>query len=186
MARWQALEGNVLEVESLGRGFTIDLPSLTLNQSLVALGETVSYVAEGFSANNADDYVVYVGNTGTVTILITFMSFEASAATTLWLDYVSGTPVYTAPVNVPSVNKKVGDPTDPFLTYVQDSEITGLNQESPIMFERCAVANARYLLDTISTIELEPGRACAIRSSNPAAVVDMNMDVVVLFQSAES
>lgn len=179
MARATNLDGDVVIVDGLGRLYTL-ATALSADISLNSRGLVLSLVFDGQQATNPDDYIGYLSNVGPLELSLGHISFMATAPTTLWLDYVVGEPVFTSAADIEQTNRKLGDPTDPFMTASHDTSITGLTNEGSVFFERCAVANERYFLDTVSGFNFPFGTAIGLRSSNPAALVTMNSSLGIV------
>jgi len=175
----QGTNGTVAEVDSAGRLQTLST-ALNVDQFLLTGGRVSSMVMTGVAAAGADNYIFYLRNLGTLNVAVGHISFMASAATTLWLDYVSGDPVYVVGTDIEITNRRLGNPNAPDITARYDANITGLTQEGRLFFERCANANQRYFLDTVSGIAIPTGQALAIRSSAAGAQITMNCSIGVV------
>lgn len=171
--------GTVAEVDSLGRLYTLST-ALTVDQFLLSGGRVSSMVFETVRADAIGSYIFYLKNEGTTNVAIGHISFMASQATTLWIDYVSGTPTYVTGTDVEITNRRLGNPTVPQVTAKYDTNITGLTQEGKLFFERLDTANKRYFLDTVSGISIPTGQALAIRSNNDLSDITMNASIGIV------
>lgn len=177
--RIQGKDGNIAEVDTLGRLYTLST-ALSVDQFLLTGGRVFSLVMEDVLPAGADDYIFYLQNTGTTNLAVGHISFMANATTEIWVDHVSGTPAYIIGNDVDVTNRRLGNPTVPSMVAKYDSDITGLTQEGRLFFEVIDTANKRFFLDTVSGISIPTGQALAIRSSNPAAAVTMNCSLGIV------
>lgn len=181
--RIQGPDGTVANIDAAGRLYTLST-SLNVDQFLVTGGRTLSMVVPTVTPVGANDYFFYIKNNGTTNIAVGQISFMAAAPTTVWVDQVSGTPVYVTNGGAGSdpdvVNLRLGNPTQPIATIKYDTDITGIVQEGPLFFERCAVADTRYFLQTISGISIPTGQALAFRSSVSTAITMVSSLGIVL------
>ena len=179
MGRLTNNDGQVVIVDTLRRLFVLGV-DLSVQQAQNAAGNTLSLVVDTVSGAGADDYVLYFENVGSYELNINSISAMATAATTLWIDHVSGTPVYVSATTTERTNRRLGDPTNPFIDSHYDTNITGLTQEGKLFFERLDTANKRYFLDTVSGISIPTGQALAIRSNNDLSDVTMNCSIGIV------
>ena len=177
--RIEGPSGYVAEVDSVGRLYTLST-ALSVDQFLLAGGRVSSMVFESVRADAINSYIFYLRNDGTTNVAIGHISFMATQATTLWIDYVSGTPSYVTGTDIPITNRRLGNPTVPQVTARYDTNITGLTQEGKLFFERLDTANKRYFLDTVSGISIPTGQALAIRSNNDLSDVTMNCSIGIV------
>lgn len=174
MARLTNNDGEVVIVDSLRRLFVLGV-DLSVQQTQNAAGNTLSLVVDTVSGAGADDYVLYFENVGSYELNINSIFSMATAATTLWIDHVSGTPVYVSATTTERTNRRLGDPTNPVIDSQFDTNITGLTQEGKLFFERCAIADTQYILNGDNSFIVNPNEAFALRSSNPAAIVTLEI-----------
>lgn len=179
--RIQGRKGDIAEVDPVGRLFTLST-ALTVDQFLLSAGRVASMTMESVTPVGADDYIFYLKNIGTLNVAIGHISFMASAPTTIWIDYVSGDPIYVSATPIETTNRRLGNPTTPSVISNYDTDIQGLTQEGRLFFERIDTADKRFFLDTVSGISIPTGQALAMRSSNAAAAVTMvsSLGIVLL------
>ena len=174
MARVTNNDGEVIWIDPLRRVFVLGT-HLSVQQSQNAAGNTFSLIVDGIAGAGADDYVLYFENIGTYELNINSIFSMATAATTLWFDHVSGTPVYVSATTTPRTNRRLGAPNNPVIDSRYDTNITGLTQEGKLLFERINVANQQFVLNDDNSFAIDPNEAFAIRSSNPAASITLEI-----------
>lgn len=132
-------------------------------------GKTWS-VLSNTTAVGTGDYIFYFENTGTEAIAITDVRAIAGAATTLYIDKVSGTPTYTAGSDLTPVARNLGSSKTITATIKEDTNTTGLTNDGTIFFIRCDTANELVHLRTTSNIIIPQGQAIALRTSVATSV----------------
>lgn len=136
-------------------------------------------IHQSTTAAGTDDYVFYIKNTGTDPLALTDIRVITGAATTLYIDHVTGTPTFTAGVDLTPLNRNLGNTEAPTATIKEDTNTTGLSLSGTIFFQRCAAANTQYHLSTTSNIIIPKSQALAIRTS-AATSVEMLVSLVLL------
>lgn len=177
MARITDIDGLVVTVDGLRRFYTNDL-SLTVDQGLVVVGDVVSMTFENVVPQFNNSSFFYLMNTTIYDLEIIRIRLQSTVATTIWMDEVRGTPVYfSTPVDAGESNRRLGFPLDPDLMGFNDVDISMLDHVGRVLFERCAVPNTRYSLDTPSGVQIPIGTAFVMRSEEPAAAITMNIEI---------
>lgn len=171
-----------MEVLSLHRAFVIGA-DVGLEQTLNTLGLSVSLVFEGVSAAGTDDYIFYYQNQGQQTIFFGRIYFQSDIPVTIWLDRVTGSPVFSTPANVEQTNRKLGFPVSNVNLAQTDSDITGLTQSGKVFFERIDTAAQQVVLDTGTGFMVPKNEAFAIRVNDPSAVITMSAELAIDEQS---
>lgn len=177
MARITNVDGLVVSVDGLRRFYTND-QALTQDQGLVVTGNVISMTFENVVPQFNNSSFFYLSNTTAYDLEIVRIRMQSTVATTIWLDEVRGTPVYfSTPVEAGEANRRLGFPLDPDLMGWNDVDISMLDHVGRVLFERCAVPDTRYSLDTPSGIQIPIGAAFVMRSEEPAAAISMNIEI---------
>lgn len=165
--RLQGPNGNVAAVDSTGRLATL-ATALTSDEVLLINGR--AFNVYGAPVVPAANTFFYLQNEGTLNIALGNVSFMSTAASTIFVYWVSGTPTYTAPATTEVNNLRLNSPLTPQAEIQFDTNITGLTPQGILAFERCAVANQRYYLDIPSGISIPQGQAVAFATSAAATI----------------
>jgi hypothetical protein len=124
-------------------------------------GKVWSIPFEGLNPAGADDYVIYIKNTGDKVINISDIRIMAdTAATQIELHAVEGTAVGGTAIT--PVSRTVGSAATATATIESGTDITGLTSGGIIFFIQCAVVNVEYHLSTSSKIRIPKGQAVAL------------------------
>jgi archaellum component FlaG (FlaF/FlaG flagellin family) len=116
---------------------------------------------EGLNPDGADDYVVYIKNTGDKVLHVSDIRVMAdTAATQLEVHAVSGTA--SGGTAITAVPKTIGAAATPSATIESGTDITGLTNDGILYFIQCAVVNTEYQLDISSRIRIPKGKALAL------------------------
>jgi hypothetical protein len=160
--------GRLAEVDSSQRikTFSVTEPESTqINRE----GKVWSLL-QSTTAVGVGDYVFYLKNTGTVDLAVEDFEVFVGAATTLYLDAVSGTPTFAAGVDITPIQRNLGSSKIPDATIKEDTNTTGLTNDGTIVLQRCAAANTHYYQRVESDIIIPAGQAVALRTSVATAV----------------
>lgn len=123
------------------------------------------------TAVGTGDYIFYIKNTGSDELAITDIRAICGAATTLYIDQVTGTPTYSAGSDITPAPRNGGSSKIPTATIKSDTNTTGLVVEhSSILAFRCDTADKMSHLSSTSNIIIPQGSAYAIRTSAAVAV----------------
>jgi len=112
----------------------------------------------------AGDYVFYFNNTGSAEIAIS--DFRMSASTTvsrIFIDSVSGSPSFTAGVDLTPVSRNLGKPSAIDATIKSDTDTTGLTNDGVLFFMDLDTVDKMFHLSTSSKIVIPQGKSIAIR-----------------------
>lgn len=139
-------------------------------------GKVWSIPFEGLNPTGADDYVLYIKNTGDNPIEISTIRVMAdTAATQLELHAVSGTAA--GGTSVTPISRTVGSASIPTATIESGSDITGLSDDGTIMFIQCDTVNVQYKVKIESKIRIPKGKAvgllCETATANLTGVVTL-------------
>ena len=132
------------------------------------------------TAAGVGDYIFYLKNNQASELAIVDIQAIAGAATTLYLDKVTGIPSYAGGADITPVNRNLGSSLVPTATIKEDSNTTGLTAEGDaITMQRCAVADTQYIQEIPTDIIIPQGQAIAMRTS-AAVQVECLMTLVDL------
>ncbi len=164
---------NRLRVQAVTKTVDADVNELS--------GKVWSVPFEGLNPTGADDYVVYIKNTGDNNILISDVRIMAdTAATQIELHAVSGTA--SGGTDVTPVPRTIGGSAIPSAVIQSGSDITGLTSDGVIFFMQCDTANKEYHLSTSSKIIIPKGKAFGLLvetgTANVTGVVSIFEDEV--------
>jgi len=129
----------------------------------------MSYV--NVDPTGADDYIVYMKNTGTKNLHIHRMIARSEVVCTLTIEAVSATPGYVSATDLVASPLTLGSSNSLTGTFKSDANITGLTSESILLRHRVPVVNTDHLIDFPSHIIIPPGQALAIAVDSATAVV---------------
>ena len=119
-------------------------------------GKVWSVPFEGLNPAGADDFVVYIKNTGNNNINITDIRVSADTiATQLSIHKVTGTASGGSAIT--PVPRNLGSAEIPTATIESGTDITGLTDGGVLFFIQCAVTDTTYHLRTSSNIILTKG-----------------------------
>lgn len=121
---------------------------------------SVSY--EGVDPAGADDFFLYIRNTGQAHLAVSDFRLESSVIGTVEVHAVSGTPSYVTGTDISPVNRHIGSSVAPNATIKHDTDITGLTDDGVIFWVNCDTADKTAHLHTSSNIILPPGQAIAL------------------------
>jgi len=128
----------------------------------------------------AGDYFFYLENTGTVDITITDIRTMCAAAETIDIDWVSGTPSYTADADITPVPKNGGSSKIPTAIAKLDTDITGLTDGGKIFFQRLDTANKMEHIRTSANIIIPQGTALGLKATTGTALITCTVSIVEL------
>lgn len=111
----------------------------------------------------ADDYCFYLCNEGTVDVSITDIRISSTVPTNIFMDHVTGVPVYVSEAAASITNRNLGSNREPDVVANYDTNITGLTNEGELVFQECPVADTLYHMRTTSNIIIPQGQSIAIR-----------------------
>ena len=110
----------------------------------------------------ANDYFLYLQNTGSDDLMITDFRMSSSVATRVNIHKVSGTPSYVTGTDAEITNRNLGSLKTLTIDVQYDTDITSLTDEGTIFFEELPVANTLYHTRTTSNIIITQGQAIAL------------------------
>lgn len=116
---------------------------------------------EGLNPAGADDYVVYIKNTGDNNLVASSVRLSCdTAASQIEFQAVSGTAAGGS--DITPVSKTVGSSASPSATIQSGTDITGLSNDGVLDFIQCAVVNTQYSIESGSKIIIPKGKAVAL------------------------
>lgn len=125
----------------------------------------------------ANDYFWYFKNTGTSNVFIHKIRLSSTVPTEITLESVTGTA--SAGTVAPTLSKNLGTPNSLIATNEFDVDFTGLTSNGIIYFEKCAVANTRYTIDSASNIIVPQGQAVALKRVAATGAIDVVVSLVI-------
>ena len=153
--------GMVAKVNGGNRLYVNAITKPTDAQINIDSGNVWSVPFEGLNPTGADDYVVYIKNTGDKVLHITDIRLMSdTAATQVEVQAVSG--VASGGTNITPISHTVGSASVVTGTIQSGSDITGLTNDGILFFIQCAVVNTEYHLKTSSRIRIPKGQAIAL------------------------
>jgi len=117
----------------------------------------------------ADDYVVYIKNTGDATLHISDIRIAASAATQIEVNAVTGTA--SGGTSVTLVSRTVGAAVVPTATIEIGTDIAGLTSAGTLFFIQCPTVDKQEHLSISSRLRIPKGKAVALLVENGSANV---------------
>lgn len=169
-----------LKVSKEGRGQTDSVVETTDRHLNIEHQQVWSLPFEGIDPVGADDYFVYIKNTGITNLAITDFRLETTVAGTVEIHSVSGTPVYTAGVDITPVTRFVGSAIIPTATIKTDTDVTALVDEGLHFWIRCDTANKTCHESTSSNIVIPPGQAVGLLWDQATGVLKGTISLVEL------
>lgn len=124
-------------------------------------GKVWSVPFENIINAGADDYIIYVKNTGSVDLHISSIRIACSAATQVEVHAVTGT-AGGSPTAITAVPRKLGSSQAPTADLYSDPDITGLTSDGTLFFIQCPTADKEEHLRPESTIVIPKSKAIAI------------------------
>lgn len=110
----------------------------------------------------ADDYFVYLKNTGTKNLHITDVRIRSTIAGTVEWHGVSGTASFTSGTDITPVNRVLGSSETLTMTAKTDTDTTGLTSGGLVFYQRLDTANEDFHLRTSGHVIMPPGQAMAL------------------------
>ena len=154
-------DGTANWIDSEHRALTF-ATSESIDAHLNRVKQTVwSIPFEGLNPAGADDYVLYIKNTGDKVIHISDIRLMAdTTATQVEVQVVSGVAIGGSAIA--PVARTIGSAELPSATIESGTDITGLTSEGTVFFIQCDTVNKEYHLSTSSRIRIPKSKAVAI------------------------
>lgn len=122
-------------------------------------------VKSSTTAAGTNDIIFYIKNDGANPVILTTLRAFSSAATTLTLVPVTGTPTYAAGVALTPVNRNLGSSRTMSATIYEDTNTTGLTEIGDMFDLRLEAANTQRELVISSGVIIPQGQAMAMKTS---------------------
>lgn len=153
--------GDGLEIDPQGRAQTRSTQSTLDFYVNENTGKVWSLPFEGLNPAGADDYVVYIKNTGAKDLAISDIRIMAdTAATQIEIHKVTGTAAGGSAIT--PVSRNLGSAAIPTATIESGTDITGLTTAGTIFFIQCDTVLREYHLSTSSHIIIPKGTAVGL------------------------
>lgn len=144
-------EENRLDVEAISR---------SIEQHINEVYEKYfSIPFDAIDPTGADDYFLYIKNTGTKNLHVTDSRIRSTVAGTVEIHAVSGTA--SSGTTVTPVNRTVGSSQSLVATVESDPDFTGLSNEGVVFYQRLDTVDTDEHLRTSGHIIIPPGQAIA-------------------------
>lgn len=138
---------------------------------------------EGVDPVGADDYFLYIKNTGTKNLAITDIRISSTVAGIVDVKHVSGTPSYVSETAITPVNRHLGQSKTPTATINTDTNITNLTDEGILFFVDMPTVNQLEHLRTTSNIVIPTGQAVALMWSAATGILQGIVSLVELLDT---
>ena len=110
----------------------------------------------------ADDYFVYLKNTGTKDFHVTHIRVRTTVIGVLEIHNVTGTASFTSGNDIAPENLTIGSSNTITATIKTDTDTTNLSNAGVLFYQRLAVADTDYLLKVDAHIIIPPGQSIAL------------------------
>lgn len=115
---------------------------------------------EGIDPAAADDYFLYIKNTGSSNIALTDFRVESTVIGTVEVHSVTGTA--SSGSTLTPVNRQIGSSVSPTATIETATDITGLTSAGVLFWLNCDTADKTLKETTSSNVVIPPGQAVAL------------------------
>lgn len=140
-------------------------------------GKVWSVNVENLSPTAADDYILYIKNTGDVPLHISDIRLSAeTAATQIKVHGVSGPAAGGS--DVTPVSRTIGSASLPTATIQSGVDITGLTDEGVLFYIQCDTVGKEEHLSTTSKIRIPKGKAIALSVETATASITGTVSLV--------
>ena len=168
---------NEVQVDSKKRLYVLSIATSIDGAINVASGKVWSIPFEGLNPAGADDYVVYIKNTGDKVLHISDIRIMAdTAATQIKVNSVTGTAAGGS--DVAPVSRTLGSAASPSATIQSGTDITGLTDNGTLFFIQCPVLLTEYHLSTSSRIRIPKGQAVGLSVETATANITGVVSIV--------
>jgi archaellum component FlaG (FlaF/FlaG flagellin family) len=120
---------------------------------------TVSY--DAIDPVGADDYFLYIKNTGTKNLHVTHIQTRSTVAGSVEVHNVTGTASFASETAITPVNLTLGSSAALTGTFSADTNATGLTNAGTLFYQRLDTVNKDYLLKVDAHLIIPPGQALA-------------------------
>ena len=150
------------------------------------MGKVWSVSFEGINPVGAGDYFFYFENVGAEMVGFKDIRLSCSTATgRVDLRVVTGTPTFTAGVDLTPLSRNLG--TSPLLgaAVKSDTNVTGLTDVGRLFFQDLPVVDTTYVQQFESTVVIPPGKAVALQWSAATGEISGVVTVIALPPAGE-
>lgn len=170
--------GDVASVDSKKR-LVVFATSQDLDKALNREGNIFStyFVVTPVGAN---DYFVYIENTGAQDIVIIDIAISSSVITEITYDSVSGTPVFVSATDGTVINNNLGSSEELSVDIKIDTDITALAVAGVISFEECGTVNTRFRSELNAGIIVPQGKAVAFKRVAATGEITCNIRIGIV------
>ncbi len=145
---------NRLNVESVSR---------PIEQHINEIYEkTFTLTYDAIDPVGADDYFLYIKNSGTKNLHITHIRNRSTVVGVVEVHHVLGTVSFTAEAAITPHSLTMASSATITGTFSADTDATGLSNDGTLFSQRLAVANTDYLLKVDAHIIVGPGQSVAL------------------------
>ena len=167
--------GNTLKITSDNRA-VVDAVQRSLAQHINEVHEGHwSVFFEAIDPTGADDYFLYIKNTGTKNLHVTKTRFASTVVGTVEFHAVTGTASATAAIT--PANRTLGSANTPTATIGTAVDITGLSNTATLLHLRIDTINKDVVDEHPSHIILPPGQALAFLWDTATGVLKGTIDI---------
>ena len=126
----------------------------------------------------ANDYFLYIKNTGIVDLGLTDWRLSSNAATRVDIDWVDGVPAYVGATAVTPSSRKLGSGREPDATINLDTDITNLTKSGRLFKIELDTAGKMFQDTTTSNIIIPQGKAIAFKRVAVSGVIDGTISLI--------
>lgn len=159
--------GSMLQVDLQNRAIVLAQTEALDYHINVDNGKVWSIPFEDLNPAGANDYVVYIKNTGDKDLRVSDIRVSCSAASQVEIHTVTGTA--SGGTAITPVARNLNSGQVPSATIESGTDITGLTNAGIIFFINCPVADTQYHIRTSSNINITKGKAIALLVENGSA-----------------
>lgn len=132
---------------------------------------------DGIDPVGADDYFVYIKNTGSKDLHITDFRISSTVAGAVEIHEVTGTPSFTAGTDITPLNRTVGNAGTLTGTFKTDTDTTGLTSGGVFHYMKIPVVNTDYQLRYSGHLILPQGQAIALLWDTSTGVLSGSISI---------
>ncbi len=136
---------------------------------------TLSY--DAIDPTGADDYFLYIKNTGTKNLHVTHIRTRTTVVGVVEIHNVTGTVIFGTETAITPENLTVGDSSTITAVTSADVNATGLANAGILFYQRLAVAATDYLLKIDAHIIIPPGQAIAFLWDTASGILSGNVTI---------
>lgn len=169
--------GNTLRINSENRA-DVESVSRSITQHINEKYEKhLSITFEAIDPVGADDYFLYIKNTGTKNLHLTKFRFKTTVIGTIELHHVTGTASFAAETAITPVNRNLGSSESLTAVTSADTNTTGLSNAGTLLRLTLSTANVDFMDEAPSHIILPPGQALACLWDTATGILAGTIDI---------